>query len=88
MAYTGRHRRPVRDQFYMFCGPDGWIWSEIFLADGLHMVAPTPFRGMEDAERVTGERNPEAYVDVLCDEREIDQAIKWAIDRPLEPLPV
>jgi hypothetical protein len=86
MAYMAKHRKPARDQFYMFLGLDGQIWSEIFLAEGLHMVAPTPFRDMELALAGCGDRNPGATVDELVDATEITQARKWAIECPLEQI--
>lgn len=81
----------TRDQFYLFtmpgqCTPE--VWAEIFGADGLHTVAPTPYFEIERAAAFLRERHPGAIVDELCFERDIAECRTWARTMPLENLPV
>jgi hypothetical protein len=76
----------TRDQFYM-PGDMCPVWFEMFLADGTHTVAPSPFGDPADAMTATMQENPAALVDELFMAEDIAQARTWARTMPLEQLP-
>lgn len=49
-------------QIYVFTGPDGWAWCEIW-EHGRNHVVPTPFRLEAQAYSEIKRRNPDAIVD-------------------------
>ena len=78
-----------RDQFYLFTMPGDMcpVWSEMFLADGTHTVAPSPCSDMQDAMTAILAANPFATVDELCCDLDIERAREWARTMPLEQIP-
>ena len=80
----------MRDQFYLFTMPDDSmcpVWAEMFGADGLHTVAPTPHTDMQDALDALAQLHPDATIDELCLASEIGECREWARTMPLEPIP-
>ena len=79
----------MRDQFYLFTMPGDMcpVWSETFLGDGTHVVAPTPYSDVEDALTALKATNPGCTVDELCDRGDIGAAREWARTMPLEQIP-
>lgn len=77
------------DQFYLFTMPGDMcpVWSETFLADGTHVVAPSPCLTVPDAITAILAVSPYATVDELCYELDIERARDWARTMPLEQLP-
>jgi hypothetical protein len=73
-------------QFYLFTLPGDMcpVWSETFLADGTHVVAPTPHSTMSLAVSFLRATNPGAIVDELCIPLDIDRAREWARTMLLE----
>ena len=55
----------MRDQFYVFTGPDGWAWVEMFGANGSHDTAPGPCREVADQIELLERLHPEAIVDSI-----------------------
>jgi hypothetical protein len=76
------------DQYYLFTVP--WdscpVWSETWLADGTHTVAPTPFSEVADAYAWLKTADPAAVVDELDDPADIDECREWARTMPLEQI--
>jgi hypothetical protein len=66
-----------REQYYVFTGPDGWAWCEMFF-DGLHVTAPTPFQAIAEAVRRLEEMHPTAVVDTLWDAADMVDAMRYA----------
>ena len=79
----------MRDEFYLFTMPGDMspVWSEMFLADGTHVVAPTPYSEVQDAMTALLSSNPFATVDELCMDTDIENAREWARTVPLEQIP-
>jgi hypothetical protein len=77
------------DEFYLFTMPGDMcpVWAETFLADGTHVVAPTPYSVLEYAAEQLKDANPFAIVDELDLPADIAQAREWARTMPLEPIP-
>jgi hypothetical protein len=77
-----------RDQYYLFTMPGDMceVWAETYLADGTHVVAPTPHSDMQDALDYLSDRYPGATVDELCDPRDIEECREWARTCPLEQI--
>lgn len=82
----GEHSR--RDEFYLFTMPDNMcpVWAEMYVADG-HYVAPTPYGDVKTAAAALRSTNPDATIDELCYESDIDECRTWARTMPLEPIP-
>jgi hypothetical protein len=76
------------EQFYLFTMPGDMcpVWSEMFLADGTHVVAPTPYTHLADALRNLKAANPGATVDELCLAGGIEECREWARTMPLEQI--
>jgi hypothetical protein len=78
----------TRDEFYLFTMPGDMcpVWFELFLPDGTHTVAPSPFMNPADAMNATMQANPAATVDELYLAEDIEQARMWARTMPLEQI--
>jgi hypothetical protein len=74
----GKHSK--RDQFYVFTNPADTlpVWAEVFLADGTHTVAPTPYGTVTAAVAGIKAINPGHIVDELCLQFDIDSAREMA----------
>lgn len=61
----------VRDQYYVFTGPDGGAWCEMFWTDAdgeaHHATTPTPYRDVNRAMARLEDLHPGAVVDQLMD---------------------
>ena len=79
-----------REEFYLFTMPGDMcpVWAEFYGTDGTHTVAPTPYSGVEYAKAQLKAANPDATVDELCYERDIEECREWARTMPLEQLPI
>lgn len=77
-----------RDQFYLFtlAGDMCAVWAETYLADGTHLVAPTPHGTIAQAAAYLKARYPGAIVDELDDPRELAEVRGWARTCPLEQI--
>jgi hypothetical protein len=77
------------DQFYLFTMPGDMcpVWSETYLADGTHVVAPTPFGEIADARAYLKGQNPSATVDELDLPEDLAEVRGWAHTCPLEQIP-
>ena len=77
----------TRDQYYVFTVPgEELVWAETYLADGTHVVAPTPYSDVQDALDYLSDRYPDATVDELCDAKDLAEVREWARTCPLEQL--
>lgn len=77
----------MTDQYYLFTMPgDELIWAETYLADGTHVVAPTPYTDTQVALDYLSGRYPDATVDELCDAQDLAEVRAWARTRPLEQI--
>ena len=78
----------TRDELFVFTMPGDMcpVWSEMFLADGTHVVAPTPYSEVEYAIAQLKAANPGATVDELCYESDIEECREWARTMPLEQI--
>jgi len=59
------------DQYYVFTGPDGWAWCEMFYNEngaGHHVTCPTPFKDVQVAIAKLQAKHTAAYVDELMAE--------------------
>lgn len=79
----------MTDQFYLFTMPDDMcpVWCETYLADGTHVVAPTPFGAVEQAEAFLRASNPGVTVDQLDRDEDLSEVRQWARTMPLEQIP-
>lgn len=68
----------MRDQFYVFKGPDGWAWVEMFGPDETHVTAPGPYREVAVMVEALKVEHPDAVVDDLLDS-DVEDAMSWAI---------
>lgn len=78
-----------RDQFYVFTMPGDAmcpVWAEMYGQDGLHTVAPLPHTDTQDALDALSELHPDATVDELCYETDIEECREWARTCPLEQI--
>lgn len=79
-----------QDQYYLFTMPGDRmcpVWVEVFLTDGTHHVAPSPFLVMDSAVTYLQEAHPGTTVDELDDERDLAEVREWARTMPLEQIP-
>lgn len=78
-----------RDQFYLFTMPGDIcpVWAEVFLPDGTHHVAPTPYTYVDGAMEGLKNLHPEAIVDELDLDSDIAECREWARTMPLEQIP-
>ena len=67
----------MREQFYVFAGPDGWSMVERFGPDG-HFVLPGPCRDIAAQVDLLGRLHPGVLVDTLDDPAEIADALAHA----------
>lgn len=77
------------DQYFVFTHPDDTlcpVWAEMYLADGTHVVAPTPHSDVQDALDALSDLHPDATVDELCLASEIEECREWARTCPLEQI--
>lgn len=65
---TNTVQQSKTEEIYIFRGLNGMVYAEMFLADGTHLVAPTPYGDLQDAVGHVAELNPSAYVDWLDDD--------------------
>ena len=63
------------EQYYVFTGPDGWTWCEMFYEDR-HVTAPTPHKFTEDAMDTLRALHPDAMIDVL-DTADVAHAMRY-----------
>ena len=77
------------NQFYLFTMPDDMcpVWAEVFLADGGHHVAPTPYSEVEYALAKLEAAHPGATVDTLWLPQDISECRGWARTMPLKQIP-
>lgn len=61
----------VREQFYVFVGPDGWAWCEMF-GPSWHVTAPTPWRSVRDALVGLERLHPGCIVDEIVGADAVD----------------
>lgn len=80
--------KPTSEQFYLFTMPGDMctVWCETYLADGTHVVAPTPFGALGQAEAFLRASNPGAIVDQLDSEGDLAEVREWARTMPLEQI--
>ena len=64
------------EQYYVFTGPDGWAWVEMFCGT-THVTAPGPCRSIADQIELLKELHPNALVDELLVE-DIPEAMRFA----------
>jgi hypothetical protein len=79
----------TRDQYYLFTMPGDMcpVWAETYLADGTHVVAPTPVSTIEAAAALLAGLHPGAIVDELDDQGDIAECRQRARTMPLEQIP-
>jgi len=79
----------MRDQFYLFTMPGDMcpVWAETYQADGTHAVAPMPMDDMQAAFAWLKASYPDAIVDELVMDRDIEECREWARTMPLEQIP-
>ena len=65
------------EQYYVFTGPDGWAWTEMFW-DTNHVTAPAPCREVADQIALLESLHPGAMVDELLAE-DIADAMRYAL---------
>lgn len=79
----------MRDEYYLFTMPEDRmcpVWVEVWLADGTHHVAPTPFGDMDHAVGFLKLAHPAATVDELDDVNELAEVRGYAATMPLEQI--
>ena len=79
-----------RDQYYLFTMPQDRmcpVWVEVYLADGTHHVAPSPFLVMDSAVAYLAQAHPGATVDELDSDSDLAEVREWAATIPLEQIP-
>lgn len=78
----------MNEQYYVFTlpGDDCPVWAEMFLADGRHVVGPTPFGCVSSAVDGLIRLHPMAVVDELDTPADIGAARRWARVMPLEDI--
>ena len=65
----------MKEQYYVFTGPDGWAWVEMFF-DGRHVTAPSPRKSVSDQIAWLESEYPTAIVDELM-ESDIADAMEY-----------
>ena len=70
-------RRMSFDQYYIFTGPDGWAWCEMYLIDGTHVTAPTTFKSNTVAVAELTKLHPGALVDELIFNGDMVDAMRF-----------
>ena len=73
-AATSTPRIP--EQYYVFTGPDGWAWVEMFY-DGEHVTVPGPCRDVAEQVALLERLHPSATVDTLA-AQDIADALRYA----------
>ena len=66
------------EQYYVFTGPDGWAWCEMFYGTN-HVTAPTPCREVADALELLTKIHPDAMVDALCYADDMIDAMRFSL---------
>ena len=64
----------TRDQYYVFTGPDGWAWVEMFY-EGRHVTAPSPRRDIGEHLACLQATYPTATVDELVTAEDVADAM-------------
>ena len=80
----------MREQYYVFTMPLDHmcpVWVEVYLPDGTHHVAPSPFLVMDSAVAYLQQAHPGTTVDELDDEKDLAEVRGWAATMPLEQIP-
>lgn len=71
MPHHGHMTTTHRDQYYVFTGPDGWAWCEMFYTEQgteHHVTAPTPHKDVAHAMTRLAVIHPDATIDELVAE--------------------
>lgn len=77
----------MQDQFYLFTGPDGWVWVEMFWTDpegDHHLTSATPFGELHEAICFFQDFHPHAVIDELCEE-DIFDALRFTTEFVCQP---
>ena len=65
-----------REQYYVFTGPDGWAWVEMFF-DSTHVTCPSPCQSVDEEVALLKDMHPNALVDSFDDDEQITDAMRY-----------